>query len=212
MKTLFFSLVFFFLTYINDDMASSISTNFEHFGQKLSSVVSQNKNGENIFLSPASIALAMSMCTVGAQENTLKQMLNALEISTTEQLIKTSEQVMKIFSIASQDNQIQLKLANRLYAQKAYELQQEYLKIVQNSFNADIKLEDFQNENAQIVQTINTWVEEQTNRLIKNLLSLNDVPRDTRLIIVNCIYFKVNCFLFFQENSVIYQLNIVFLF
>lgn len=172
--------------------SSSTATNFENFGSKLYSTVSQNKTGENVFLSPASIALAMSMCTVGAQNNTLKQMLSAFEASSNEQLIKTAEQVMQIFSIADQDKQVQLKLANRLYAQKAYKLQEDYLKLVQSSFKADIQLEDFVNESAKAVQTINTWVEERTNNLIRNLLSTTDVTPDTRLILVNCIYFKVN--------------------
>jgi serpin B len=172
--------------------STSTATGFENFGYKLYSTVSQSKNGENVFLSPASIALAMSMCTVGAQGNTLQQMLNALEASTTEQLTQTAEQVMRIFSIADQDKQVQLKLANRLYAQKAYQLQQDYLKLVQNSFKADIKLEDFEKESAKVVQTINAWVEEKTNKLIRNLLSSDDVKPDTRLIIINCIYFKVN--------------------
>ena len=174
--------------------SSSPATGFEHFGSKIYSTVSKNQNNENIFLSPASIALAMAMCTVGAREETLNQMLRALESSTNEQLIKTAEQVMHVFSIASQDKQVQLKLANRLYAQSAYKLQQDYLKLVQTSFQADIKLEDFQNESAKVVQTINTWVEEQTNKLIRNLLSPKDVSPDTRLILVNCIYFKVNIY------------------
>lgn len=171
--------------------SNSNATGFEHFGQKLYSTVGQNSNGQNVFLSPASIALAMSMCTVGAREKTLQQMLNTLGASTTQELTRTAEQVMRIFAIAGQDKQVQLKLANRLYAQKAYKLQEDYLQLVQSSFQADIKLEDFQNESAKAVQTINAWVEEQTNKLIRNLLSPNDVKSDTRLIIVNCIYFKV---------------------
>ncbi len=172
--------------------SSSSATGFEQFGLKLYSTVSQNNNGQNIFLSPASIALAMSMCTIGAQNETLKQMLNTFESSSTEQLIKTAEQVMNIFSIADQDKQVQLKLANRLFVQKAYKLQQEYLNLVRNSFKADIGLEDFVNESAKVVQTINLWVEDRTNKLIRNLLAQNDITRDTRLVIVNCIYFKVN--------------------
>jgi serpin B len=181
--------------------SSSPATGFEHFGSKIYSTVSQSQNNENVFLSPASIALAMSMCTVGARQETLNQMLRALESSTNEQLIKTAEQVMHVFSIASQDKQVQLKLANRLYAQSSYKLQQDYLTLVQNSFQADIKLEDFQNESAKAVQTINAWVEEQTNKLIRNLLSPDDVTRDTRLILVNCIYFKVK--IYFKKYRII---------
>ncbi|UJR30870.1 hypothetical protein I4U23_018383 [Adineta vaga] len=181
--------------------SSSTAVGFEYFGQKLYSIVSNNQNNQNVFLSPASIALAMSMCTVGARKETLNQMLHALEVSTTAELTKTAEQVMRVFTIADQDKQVQLKLANRLYAQKAYKLQEDYLQLVQNSFSADIKLADFANESAQVVQTINVWVEEQTNKLIKNLLSPNDVNRDTRLIIINCIYFKGTWIKQFDENS-----------
>ncbi|CAF3960001.1 unnamed protein product [Rotaria sordida] len=180
--------------------SSLTATHFEQFGLKLYSTVSQNKKNENIFLSPASISLAMSMCTVGAQQETLNQMLKTFEVSSRKELIKTAEQIMHIFSIANQDKQVQLKLANRLYAQKAYQLQEEYLKIVQNSFKADIKLEDFENEGAQAVQRINTWVEQQTNNLIRNLLSIKDVTPETRLIIINSIYFKGTWIKEFNKN------------
>ncbi|CAF1065244.1 unnamed protein product [Rotaria sordida] len=183
-------------------VALSLSTaiSFEQFGLKLYSTVSQNKKNENIFLSPASISLAMSMCSVGAQQETLSQMLQTFEVSSRNQLIQTAEQIMHIFSIANQDKQVQLKLANRLYAQKAYQLQEEYLKILQNSFKADIKLEDFENEGAQAVQRINAWVEQQTNNLIRNLLSIRDVPPETRLIIINSIYFKGTWIKEFSKN------------
>ncbi|CAF0714358.1 unnamed protein product [Adineta steineri] len=166
------------------------TTSFEHFGLKLHSTISEGQKDQNIFFSPISIVLAMAMCTVGAREETLNQMLKALEASSATQLTNTAEQVMRVFSIANQDKQVQLKLANRLYAQKAYKLQQDYLNQLQNSFSADIKLEDFQNDSAKVVQTINACVEEQTNKLIKNLLSPDAITSDTRLIIINCIYFK----------------------
>ncbi|CAF4717061.1 unnamed protein product [Rotaria sp. Silwood1] len=185
-------------------MASSLSsanTDFEHFGYKVYSTVCQRNYNQNVFLSPASIALAMAMCTVGARQETLNQMLRVFDASSIEHLTKTAEKIMHIFSIADYDTQVQLKLVNRLYAQKAYTLQQDYLSLVQSSFKADIKLEDFENDSADVVQTINAWVEEQTNKLIQNLLSKNDVSQDTRLIIVNCIYFRGTWVEQFEEYS-----------
>ena len=102
--------------------SSSSATSFERFGLKLYSTLGQNNQNENIFVSPVSISLAMSMCAIGARQETLNQMLKIFEVSSTKQLIKTAEQIMHIFSIANQDKQIELKLANRLYAQKAYQL------------------------------------------------------------------------------------------
>ncbi|CAF0877967.1 unnamed protein product [Adineta ricciae] len=163
---------------------------FEHFGQKLYSSLCRLQTGENLFLSPASIALAMSMCAVGAQHQTLQQILDTLEFSSTEELVKASEDILSIFSIVGQDQSIQAKLANRLYAQKTYKLEQDYLKLIRTSFLADMQLEDFKNDNIKVTHEINAWVEQQTNNLIKDLLSPSDISTDTRLLIVNCIYFK----------------------
>ncbi|CAF5037146.1 unnamed protein product [Rotaria sp. Silwood1] len=128
-------------------------------------------------------------------------MLHVLDASSIDALTKTAEKNMHVFSIAEQNELIQLKLVNRLYAQKTYKLHQEYLSLVQNSFKSDIKLEDFENNSVHVVETKNTWVAEQTNKLIQSLLSKNDVTRDTRLIIVNCIYFKGTWLKQFQKHS-----------
>ncbi|UJR15752.1 hypothetical protein I4U23_002687 [Adineta vaga] len=171
-------------------MFSNTTADFETFNSKLFTQINRQNSDENIFFSPASIALAISMCTIGARNETLQQMLNVFEASSIQQITKTAEQIMHVFSLANKDKKVQLKLANRLYAQKDYKLQGEYLSLVQKSFQADIKLEDFQNQSEKVVQTINAWVEEQTNTLIRNLLTKSDVTNDTRLILVNCIYFK----------------------
>jgi serpin B len=196
-------------------MASSI-TGLEHFGAKLFSTISQKNNAQNVFLSPSSIGLAISMCTVGAAHETLQQMLRVLEVSSTDQLTNIAEQMMQVFPPSHQDippanestdpdglirpimyieesfKPLQLKLVNRLYAEKDYVIQQEYLDLIRKSFHSDVKLENFEHESAKAVQTINTWVEAQTNKKIRDVLSTTDVNSDTRLVLINCIYFKVN--------------------
>lgn len=173
-------------------MASLTSPDFDTFGRNIFSSVSQQHDGQNVFLSPVSIAMAMSMCTAGARQKTLQRMLRVLDASSTEQLVSRAEQVMKLFSLADNDSQVQLKLANRLYVQKDYELREDYLALVRRRFQADVKHEDFVNDGGKAVEEINGWVEEKTNRLIRNLLAPNDVDAETRLIIINCIYFKVD--------------------
>lgn len=44
--------------------------------------------------------------------------------------------------------------------------------------------------NVQAVKTINQWVEDQTNNKIKNLLKDDAVDGDTKLVLVNCLYFS----------------------
>ncbi|CAF1174276.1 unnamed protein product [Rotaria sp. Silwood1] len=74
------------------------------------------------------------------------------------------------------------------------------IKTEKINFTADIKLEDFENESAQAVQRINAWVEQQTNKLIRNLLSTKDITPETRLILINSIYFKGTWIKEFNQN------------
>ena len=147
-------------------------------------------------------------------------MLRVLGASSKDELTKSAEQVTEVFLLTEQGGSstneppnpnelatyetlpsinhfrsFELKLVNRLYAQTAYKIEQEFLDIVHRSFQSDVQLEDFENESAKAVQTINTWVESQTNNRIRDILSTNDVKSDTRLVLINCIYFKVNIIL-----------------
>ncbi|CAF1095398.1 unnamed protein product [Didymodactylos carnosus] len=162
---------------------------FEQFGLNLYNVVRESSSS-NIFLSPASIALAMAMCTAGAKHGTLEQMLKALNSKSIDELNKASKGVMQVILSADSGNFIKLKLANRLFAQKDYKINVEYQSLLEKSYSAGIEEVDFNNNGPLVVKDINKWVEDQTNKLIKDLLSQNDVNSDTRLILVNCIYFK----------------------
>lgn len=210
---------FILLSLIISNVAS-FATELDHFGAQLFSTISQQNNGQNIFLSPASISLALSMCAVGARHDTLQQMLHVLQVSSIQQLTNVTEQIMQVFPPTQPDapsmenpstepstitlirpevhyfeedrSSVELKLANRLYAQKEYHIEQQYLDILQKSFQSDIKLEDFKNESIKAVQTINEWVEKQTNQRIRDILSTKDITKDTKLVLINSIYFKVN--------------------
>jgi serpin B len=49
---------------------------------------------------------------------------------------------------------------------------------------------DFITATEEARKTINSWVEKKTNNKIKDLLKKGSVPKDTRLILTNAIYFK----------------------
>ena len=76
---------------------SSLASGFDQFGAKLFSTISQQNNGQNVFLSPTSISLAISICAVGARNQTLEQMLRVLGVSSIEELTNIAEQITKIF-------------------------------------------------------------------------------------------------------------------
>ncbi|CAF0815958.1 unnamed protein product [Adineta ricciae] len=192
--------------------SSSTRGNFEHFSRKFQPTLCRLRIDENLFLSPASIALALSMCAVGARHETLKQMLDVLGFRSIEGLIKTSEQVLNAFSVVSQDRSIQIKLANRLYVQKSYQVERDYLELIQKSFSSDVQFEDFKIELTRTTSKINAWVEQQTDQLVNRTLLPDDIPKDAGLIVISCVYFKGTWESKFNEeltdyNATFYETN-----
>jgi serpin B len=95
----------------------------------------------------------------------------------------------------------QLYTANALWGQKGYDFQPDYLKLTQEYFRGSLREVDFRNATEPARETINHWVEEQTNNKIKNLLPSGAVNKATPLVLTNAIYFKAAWLEQFWENA-----------
>jgi len=86
----------------------------------------------------------------------------------------------------------QLFIANSLWAQKDFKFLESFFNLVEAEYNSILKNVDFKDaaEREKARQELNSWVEQKTNDKIKNLIKEDDIDRDTRLILVNAIYFK----------------------
>ncbi|CAF0915906.1 unnamed protein product [Didymodactylos carnosus] len=148
--------------------------------------------------SPTSIGLALSMCAAGAKVNTLHQLLFALDAVTIGQLNTESKEI--ISNVIGKLSKSQIIVADRLYVQNTYKLYQNYKHDLNTFYNADIVRIDFSMQNA-AANTINKWVSQQTKNLIKNIISSHDVNSLTRLILINCLYFKAQWLIPFSNDS-----------
>ncbi|CAF1606218.1 unnamed protein product [Didymodactylos carnosus] len=106
--------------------SSNDGAGYEKFGLQLYNEISKSDGrNENVFLSPASMALAMSMCTAKAKNETLAQMLITMNYKSITDLNCTAQTVMEVI-LSADEGDIKLKLANRLYAQKNCQILNEY--------------------------------------------------------------------------------------
>ena len=71
-------------------------------------------------------------------------------------------------SVQEQTN-VELKVANALWVQKGYQFQDEFIRIVRESYQAEFTQVDFAAASEAARQSINTWVEQQTDQKIKDL-------------------------------------------
>uniref|UniRef100_A0A8R1U0N6 SERPIN domain-containing protein n=1 Tax=Onchocerca volvulus TaxID=6282 RepID=A0A8R1U0N6_ONCVO len=150
-------------------------------------------NDESVVLSPFSVVQALTMTYVGAEGETKKQMSNVLTKG------QGRQQFNKYFSslltdITKKKGKYILNLANRIYIQQNFDLKLAYLNIIKSHYDGQLQQVNFTQEDAidDIITEINKWVMQQTNDKIKNLISQSDISTDTKLLLVNAVYFKGN--------------------
>jgi serpin B len=144
---------------------------------------------KNIFFSPYSISTAISMVYEGANGQT------AEEIQKVFHMPKDGATRRPAFAgiyneLNKQDKEYQLSTANALWAQKDYVFLNDYLTNVEKYYGGKATNLDFVAASEKSRETINTWVEDQTNNKIKDLIPSSGITPLTRLVITNAIYFK----------------------
>ncbi|NXJ46383.1 SPB10 protein, partial [Spizaetus tyrannus] len=85
-----------------------------------------------------------------------------------------------------------LKSANRLYEEKTYPLLPNFLQLITSYYNAKPQAVNFKTDAEQARALINSWVENETERKIQDLLPAGSLNSHTVLVLVNAIYFKGN--------------------
>ncbi len=83
-------------------------------------------------------------------------------------------------------------MVNSLWGQEQFPFLPDYLTLIARNYGAGIRLVDFTSDaNRETArQTINDWVSQQTQDKIKDLLPAQMLNENTRLVLVNAIYFK----------------------
>ena len=148
-----------------------------------------SKNGkENIFYSPYSIFAALGMTYEGAKGETkdeIKSVFHFPEDSTLR------PNFAKIYNdINKNEEDYELRTGNALWVQKDYPFLEDYINIVEKYYGGKVSNLDFVKETEKSRQTINSFIEEQTNNKIKDLIPKGVLDYLTRLVLTNAIYFK----------------------
>jgi serpin B len=155
------------------------------------------KPGENVFFSPFSITQAFSMVYAGARGNTEQQMQQTLRFPLSQEQLHPT---MNALDLALQSRaepkpgqkgaSPEFRVVNATWGQRGFTFEPTYLDVLALHYGAGVRAADFQREAEALRQQINAWVEGQTQERIKDLLPDNSVTADTRLVLVNALYFK----------------------
>uniref|UniRef100_A0A1I8Q6X4 Serpin domain-containing protein n=1 Tax=Stomoxys calcitrans TaxID=35570 RepID=A0A1I8Q6X4_STOCA len=172
-------------------IAPSTSASRNLFAADLFGVISLKQLYENVVYSPASIQTCLALASLGAEAETAKELRQVLYLGEGEkrQVAENYGDFLRVVFKNPKANGPILKMANRLYVNQNLKINDDFNKIANEFFDA--KAENVNFENARdAVNNINSWVEQQTEHKIKNLLTPQSVDGDTSSVLVNAIYFK----------------------
>ncbi|XP_023226456.1 leukocyte elastase inhibitor-like [Centruroides sculpturatus] len=143
---------------------------------------------ENIFFSPLSITVALSMLYAGTKGNTKKQMEEVLGLKEDDRQIH--EQFRAIFkSIRSEKNDLVFNIVNLLAADLSYNILPDFAEGLRSNYSVDVKKYNF-GDDSEATRSKIKCLTEATRSKIKNLFPPDSVQADTRLVFANAIYFK----------------------
>lgn len=157
----------------------------------------------NLAFGPASLSLAFAMTWAGARGETATQMSKvlhidgALEPSWAESCGKVSSFLTSRGPVVEpagaepdkKPSSVELRVANRLFGDKAYSFEQPYLEQMKAAFSAPLVPVDFRTAFEPARKQINEWVSTETEKRIPELVPVNGVDSDTRLVLVNAMTF-----------------------
>jgi serine protease inhibitor len=156
------------------------------FALELTVQLGRQDAGQNVFLSPANVAVALAMTANGARGETLRSMLSALNLNTLDlETVNSNFAVLQALLVRDEPGAT-IAIANALWARAGIAFNADFLQRTQRFYDARIEALDFDQPNAP--KTINEWVRRQTNDKIPAIVER--IPEETILLLMSAIYFN----------------------
>ncbi len=153
----------------------------------LREVVAEDSMSDNIVLSPLSASIVLGMVMNGADGETLKQMKQALGFKDYPIEDINEYYNLLIDALPALDKTNKLKIANAIWAQENFPFEDSFKKVNKEYFYAKVDNADF--NNSRTADIINRWAAHNTNNLIKEVVSPEDL-RSVVMLLANALYFK----------------------
>jgi len=157
------------------------------FGMEIFSLINaEEKEAENIVISPLSLNIALAMAWNGAKDETKQAIQKAMGMSdypeenVNDYFKKLKETLLKT------DPTTKLSLANSIWTRKDFPVKESFYDINRKWYDAKVSELDFNDPAAKDI--INQWCSDNTNGLIKEMIE--SIPDDVIMYLMNALYFK----------------------
>ena len=140
----------------------------------------------NLMISPLSVSTALSMTYNGANGETKEAFDNTLHFEglSLEEVNESAKDLTD--ALLSVDSKVTISIANSIWYKKEFLVESGFIDRNKTYYNAEVQALDF--GAPQSINTINSWVYEQTNKKIDKIVEI--LKPDDRMLLINAIYFK----------------------
>jgi serpin B len=139
--------------------------------------------GTNLAVSPLSVAMALQLAAMGAEDATLAEMLEVLRTGG----LDLAASNRSLLNSLAPSGDVTLNIANSVWVDPArMSLKPDFVKTAADHFDAAAREADF--GNPATVDVINAWVSERTNGRIDELL--DSISQAVGAYLINAVYFK----------------------
>lgn len=168
----------------------SLLRNNNQFSINMLSLIGRTEQEkQNICFSPLSASMALGILMNGAGGATLEQMQTALGFEDTTQEEINAYYHKLLEALPALDQTTTVNIANALWLSKKYSLYEQYKQTTRDVFGATIDNVNSFTEQATL-DMINRWAAENTNNLIKEVITPDMVDSQTVMVFANALYFK----------------------
>jgi serpin B len=156
-------------------------------------------SSDNLIFSPFSIAQAFGMAMAGTDGTTEQQMRDVLHITLPRDQFDPAFSALNA-NLTDRESSVppdsgdvfQFNVANSLWAQESFPFRQSYIDQMQSYYDGGLFTVDFVSVPDAVRERINGWIADQTQDKIRDMLPPGVINPDTRMVLVNAIYFKAS--------------------
>lgn len=179
---------------LNGDFSEAMGNSaFDYFSKTV-----EQRETDNILISPLSIYIALAMTACGAEGDTLSQIqsvLGGLPIDDAAGYIYT------LCEDIGENEEIYLGLANSVWVREdgknMIDVNEKFLDVAKEYFSADVFKESF---DGKTLENINKWIEENTDGMIDKML--DEISDSTVMYLINALVFEADWQETYDESQV----------
>lgn len=189
------------VTKMNSNFYNEVISGINQTGYDVLNLLYSKNNKDNILFSPISLTSALSMLENGVSTVSKEEVMDVLHLDSDENLNASYNTLINHFiNISNKDSEyaptMTVNIANSFwFRNNDLKIKKEYIDIIKKYYDGDIYSVDFGDENTK--DTMNLWIEEKTNGLLKDTIK-KTIPDDVAYLI-NTLYFKGHWMMEFPE-------------